>query len=252
MIIFRRAIGLVRQHLRAFVLINVAYFGLVCSGMAYGALDRDFHDRYMVESKKQAADTLPVVFDAYQGGHVAKAIGLTFVVNLVAGSIFYITLPSLIVPFVGLLLGAVRALLWGFIFSPSFSAFNGAVFLYGLLIGLLLFLEGEGYVLAMLGSYIQGKSFLFPHSCRREYALAGLQVRSDLLLATLCAGGRRAGRGRGLRSRDGHLHHAASTMITSSKATMKACRHFTGTAGRPIRRPGPASRRFPVRWSRAT
>jgi hypothetical protein len=164
MIIFRRAIGLVRQHLRAFVLINVAYFGLVCSGMAYGALDRDFHDRYMVESKKQAADTLPVVFDAYQGGHVAKAIGLTFVVNLVAGSIFYITLPSLIVPFAGLLLGAVRALLWGFIFSPSFSAFNGAVFLYGLLIGLLLFLEGEGYVLAMLGSYIQGKSFLLPQT----------------------------------------------------------------------------------------
>lgn len=164
MVILRRAIGLVRQHLRAFVLINVAYFGLVCSGMAYGAWDRDFHDQYMVESKKQAADTLSVVFDAYQGGHVAKAISLTFVVNLVAGSFLYITLPSLIVPFAGLLLGAVRAVVWGFIFSPSFSAFNGAVLAYGFLVGLLLFLEGEGYVLAMLGSYIHGRSLVYPQS----------------------------------------------------------------------------------------
>ena len=163
MIILRRAIRLVRQHLRAFVLINVAYFGLVCSGMAYGAWDRDFHDKYMVESKKQAVDTLSVVFDAYQGGHVVKAIGLTFVVNLFAGSLLFITLPSLLIPFAGLLLGAVRAFTWGFVFSPSFSAFNGPVLAYGLLVGLLLFLEGEGYVLAMFASYIQGKSFLFPH-----------------------------------------------------------------------------------------
>ena len=164
MIIFRRALGLVRQHVRPFVLINMAYFGFVCGGMAYGAWDRENRDAFMAESKQQAAEFLPAIYDAVRGGHVAKTIGLIFVVNLCAGSFLYITLPSLLVPFSGLLLGAVRAFAWGWIFSPNLSAFNGAVFAYGLLIGLLLFLEGEGYVLAMLGSYIQGKSFLFPQS----------------------------------------------------------------------------------------
>jgi hypothetical protein len=163
MIIFRRALGLVRRYARPFVLINVAYFGIVCGGLAYGAWDRENRDAYMSESKQQAAELLPPIFDAARGGQVAKTVGLIFVTNLCAGSFLYITLPSLLVPFGGLLLGAVRAFIWGLIFSPSLSAFNGAVFAYGLLVGLLLFLEGEGYVLAMLGSYIQGKSFLFPH-----------------------------------------------------------------------------------------
>ena len=156
MVIFRRALGLVRQFARPFLLINVAYFGIVCLGMAYGSWDRENRDAYMAESKKQAAEFLPPVFGDDLGSHVVRTIGLMFLVNLCGGSFLYITLPSLLVPFSGLLLGAVRAFIWGLIFTPSLSAFNGALLAYGLLVGLLLFLEGEGYVLAMLGSYIQG------------------------------------------------------------------------------------------------
>ncbi len=164
MIIFRRALGLVRQYVRPFLLINLAYFGLVGGGMAYGAWEPEYRDAIRTNLKQQVPNALPGVFEAYQGSHVAQAIGLTFMVNLCAGSFLTITLPSLIVPFGGLLSGSVRAFTWGIVFSPSLSAFNGAVLAYGLLVGLLIFLEGEGYVLAMLGSYIQGKSFLFPQS----------------------------------------------------------------------------------------
>ncbi|MEX2114616.1 MAG: hypothetical protein WD845_15590 [Pirellulales bacterium] len=164
MMIFRPAINLVRQYGLSFALINLAYFGFVCGGMAYGAWDREVNDAYKSEVRQQAADSLPAVFDAYHGGHVAKAIGLTFAINLLAGSFLFLTLPSFIVPFSGLLLGGVRALTWGYVVSPTFSAFNGAVLAYGLLVGLLVVLEGEGYVLAMLGSYVHGKSLLFPRS----------------------------------------------------------------------------------------
>jgi hypothetical protein len=164
MIVFRRALGLVRQYVRPFLLINLAYFGLVGGGMAYGAWEPEYRDAIKTNLKQQVPNALPGVFEAYQGGHVAQAIGLTFMVNLCAGSFLTITLPSLIVPFGGLLSGSVRAFTWGIVFSPSLSTFNGAALAYGLLVGLLIFLEGEGYVLAMLGSYIQGKAFLFPQS----------------------------------------------------------------------------------------
>ncbi len=50
-----------------------------------------------------------MVFDAYRGGHVAQAIGLTFAINLLAGSLLYITVPSLIVPFARMLTGSQTA-----------------------------------------------------------------------------------------------------------------------------------------------
>ena len=182
MMVFRRAIDLVRKNVRAFLLMNVAYFGCVCSGMAFGAWDREVSDAYKVDVRKQAAQTLPAVVDVYQNGHVAKAIGLTFAVNLLAGSFLVITLPSLIVPFSGLLVGGVRAFVWGIVFSPSLSAFNGAVLAYGILIAFLLFLEGEGYVLAMLGSYIQGRSFAFPQSAGAMTRWQGYQVGTSSML----------------------------------------------------------------------
>ena len=49
----------------------------------------------------------------------------------------------------------------------------------GLLVGLLLVLEGQGYVLAMLGAWVQGRAFLSPQSVgaadRGQGYLAGLK-----------------------------------------------------------------------------
>ena len=53
------------------------------------------------------------ISEAYAGGHLASAILLTFAVNLIAGSLLSITLPSLVVPFAGICLGLVRASAWG-------------------------------------------------------------------------------------------------------------------------------------------
>ncbi len=190
MVIFGRALGLVRQFAHPFLLVNLAYFGIVCGGMAYGSWDRENRDAYMVESKRQAAEFLPAVLGTNPSDHVVRTVGLIFVVNLIGGSLLYITLPSLLLPFVGLLLGAVRAFIWGLIFTPNLTAFNGTVLAYGLLVGILLVLEGEGYVLAMLGSYIQGKSLLFPQSVGAATRWQGYKSGATwtLQLYTLVAG----------------------------------------------------------------
>jgi hypothetical protein len=176
MVIFKRAFDQVSRFSRAFLLINVAYFGIVCGGMVYGSWDRENRDAYMAESKRQAAEFLPAVLGSDPSEHFVRTVALMFLVNLFGGSLLYITIPSLLVPFSGLLLGGVRAFVWGLVFTPDLTALNGASLAYGALIGLLLILEGEGYVLAMLGAYIQGKAFVFPQCAGATTRLQGYKL----------------------------------------------------------------------------
>jgi hypothetical protein len=157
---FRSSLGVVGKYRRAYLLLNLAYYGLMVGAMVYAA----FHpalQRTLLDAMGEAVGTGPMqtVAGAYLGGHLLLAMVLTFAVNLVGGSFAYIALPSLIVPFSGLLLGAFRAILWGLMFSPT--AVMGAGFF--LLLPTIV-LEGQGYVLAMLAAYVQGVAFLRPES----------------------------------------------------------------------------------------
>ena len=164
MTLFRGPLSVLRKSLRPFLMVNVAYFGLVGAGMAYGAWDRSAQEAIRGELKVEVPEKLPSIYDAYLGGHLWKAIGLTFFINLVVGSILYMAVPSLVIPYSGVVLGGVRALYWGVLFSPSFATLSVASLITGALIGVLIMLEGEGYALAMLGSYVYGKSWLAPAS----------------------------------------------------------------------------------------
>jgi len=88
------------------------------------------------------------------------AMALTFVVNLFIGSLIDITLPSLIVPFSGMLLGILRAVLWGFLLSPASPQLRFSMIPHSLT----LLLEGQGYILVLLAVYVQGRAFLWPLS----------------------------------------------------------------------------------------
>ncbi len=79
---------------------------------------------------------------------LAAALAI-FAANLIVGSLVGITLPSLVVPFGGHGVGLVRGFLWGTIFAPL-GGFEPR-----LLVSLpVLLLEGEGYVMAMLGVWL--------------------------------------------------------------------------------------------------
>src|SRR5262249_5802009 len=102
--------------------------------------------------------SLAPVADAYSEGKVVQAIAMTFVVNLFIGSLAFMTLPSMIVPFLGIMCGAYRAILWGLLFYPGHPEMQVIMIPHSLT----LVLEGQAYVMAMLAAWLHGRDFLFP------------------------------------------------------------------------------------------
>jgi hypothetical protein len=159
------ALSILSQSRRAYVTLNLVYYGLVVCGMVFTALNRSVQ-RELLAAVGNALTQGPLagVGSAYITGQTVLAIALTFAINLVVASFISITLPSLIVPFSGLLVGLVRAVTWGVLFSPPTLAAGGREAAIGLLVAILLVLEGQGYVLAMLAAWVQGRAFLSPQS----------------------------------------------------------------------------------------
>jgi hypothetical protein len=135
-------------HRRAWLVWSLVYYGALVLGVAYVAVDPSVQKSLLDAAGQAFSPTGPLgaVGDAYLSGSLLPAIALTVVTNLVLGSFLEITLPSLI-PLLGLVVGLFRAVVWGLLFSPLGGAFGVEM----LPITLLLLLEGEAYVLAMLG-----------------------------------------------------------------------------------------------------
>ncbi len=181
MTLLSRAWAVVKENRRAYIVLNIAYYGLVALGMVYVAYNPALQ-RTLLQAVGQSFVKGPMatVGGAYSSGRLLAATALTFAVNLVMGSFFEITVPSLVVPFAGLLMGSFRALLWGLLLSPAAPELARPMVPHSLT----LILEGQGYILAMLAVYVQGRAFLWPRTVGeaghwRGY-LAGLK-RTGLL-----------------------------------------------------------------------
>ncbi len=158
--IFGRAWAVVRADWKAYVSINILYYGLVILGMIYVSFFNPELQKNMLQAIGQGFTQGPLqaVGDAYGGGKVLSAMWLTLEVNLFLGTLVEITLPSLIIPFSGLLMGIFRAVLWGLLLSPSEPSLAGPMIPHSLV----LILEGQGYILALLAVFIHGKAILRP------------------------------------------------------------------------------------------
>ncbi len=159
--LIQRSWAIVGEVRRAFIGLNLFYWGLMAVGMIYILFNPELQKTlWNAVGVGFSQGPLAPVMNAYQSGQVVTASIMTFVTNLLLGSVIQINLPSLLIPFSGLLMGAFRAVLWGFIFSPATSVVNVALIPH---VGTII-LEGEGYVLAMLAAYVQGKAFLWPRT----------------------------------------------------------------------------------------
>lgn len=161
----KSAWGLVRENRRAYIVLNAVYYGLVLIFMVVAAFNRPLQDM-LLETVGEAFMTGPLsaVGAAYLNAQVFLAIALTFLVNLVIASFLYITLPSLIIPYLGILMGIYRAILWGLIFSPGHPDMKMIMIPHSIT----LILEGQAYILAMFGVFLQGTAFLFPKTVGLE------------------------------------------------------------------------------------
>jgi hypothetical protein len=183
----RSSSTVIKEHRRAYLVLNLLYYGLIAGAMGYAAFDPALQ-KSLWDQVGEGFSTGPLeeLLGAYSGGQILLAAVLTFAVNLIGGSFAFITLPSLIIPFSGLLVGVYRAMLWGLLFSPSAVVGAGLVFHLPTLI-----LEGQAYVLAMLAAYVQGMALLRPKSVGVETHRQGywegvkLSVRLYLLVVVV-------------------------------------------------------------------
>ena len=162
MTVIRNAVGIVRRNWKAYVTINLLYYGLVVVAMLFVVSHPEIQ-KELLKAVRQAfggKGPLAAVGGVYKGGHVAAAIVLTFIVNLVLGSVFSITVPSMIVPFSGFLMGIFRAIMWGLLLCPAEPSLRGGMIPHSLT----LLLEGQAYIVALLAAYTSGNAFLRPRS----------------------------------------------------------------------------------------
>jgi hypothetical protein len=128
---------------------HLAFFGLVIAGslLASGAPEAQV---VLLGKAREAFATesnpLGLAAQAYRSGSIPLAAFLTFVINFVLGSLACITLPSIVLPGIGVLLLGIRAVAWGLIAAPATHTLALAMLPHSVT----LLLEGEGYILATL------------------------------------------------------------------------------------------------------
>ncbi len=188
--LFADALQILREHRRAYLAINAAYYGLTLAAMLFVVFFPSVQEG-LINAVKEGFQKGPLqpVGNAYADGRLAAAIAFTFIVNLIGGSLLTITLPSLVVPFSGLVMGVTRAVLWGLLLAPTSRPLALAMIPHSLT----LLLEGQAYIVALLAVWIHGRSFVTPQSagaasCGMGYRI-GLQkaARLYLLVAALLA-----------------------------------------------------------------
>jgi hypothetical protein len=159
--LLKSAWAVVQENRRAYIVINIVYYGLVAIFMVVAAFNQPLQDQ-LLQSTGQAfmSGPLAAVGSAYANANILPGIGLTFIVNLLLGSFAEITLPSLIIPFSGFLMGILRAVLWGLILSPAHPSMRLIMIPHMLT----LILEGQAYILALLATWDHGRAFLWPQT----------------------------------------------------------------------------------------
>ena len=184
--LLKSAWGLVQENKRAYIAMNVLYYALVAVCMVYAAFNQELQTSLMNEiGAGFMTGPLSFVGQAYINTQVFAAILATFFVNLLLGSFASVTLPSMIIPFSGILVGAYRAILWGLLLSPA----NPDLRMVMIPHSITLVLEGQAYILTMLAAYIQGRAFLWPKTVglesRAKSYLEGLRRTGKLYLLVI-------------------------------------------------------------------
>ena len=167
-------------------MLNILYYGLVTASMVFTYFFPDVQSGLLEFLRKGLTDAFPGIVEVYKSGNFPIAAVLTFLINLFLGSFVYITLPSLIIPFGGIVLGCVRAVGWGLVLAPTSPELARAMMTHSLV----LVLEGQGYILAMFAVYLLWKGVLWPKSrgekTRSKAYLTGIRKTAYIyMLVTL-------------------------------------------------------------------
>jgi hypothetical protein len=153
-------------------------------GMIAAAIHSPLHESTIADARAQLSQPGlgASISQAYDTENVLVALAITFAVNLGA-SLLLTTLPSFVVPFLGIALISYRAVYWGFLYTPAQHDMSILPHYLTLLI------EGQANVLVVLAVYIHGRRWLWPRSSGLTSRWAGYKsgVRATATLTVPAA-----------------------------------------------------------------
>jgi len=137
----------IRKFKCLFLSLHFTYFGMVVLFMLLSYTLPELQICLLGAIKAQVAGgsgPLGVAGKAYMSKSIPLAAVTTFAINFFLGSLAYITIPSVIIPGVGILAAVFRALMWGLLLAPGFDILAGTMLPHSFT----LLLEGEAYIVA--------------------------------------------------------------------------------------------------------
>lgn len=134
---------------------------------------------------EQGGGPLAFAAEAYVARSIPLAALRTLLVNLGVGSLVSITLPSLVIPGVGVLMLAFRFGVWGLLLSPTTLDLSRLMTWHMIT----LFLEGEGYILAAFFGLLVPIYLFSPgkqgRAWQRYVRAVGLNVKGTVAVAVV-------------------------------------------------------------------
>lgn len=154
--VLQQSFQILRDNLRAYLILNLMFYGILALSVVYVYQHPEMGRFWQYNAKVglQKGLLAPIYQVYFVERNIPLAAILTFVINLVIGSAAMLSLPSFIIPFVGIPILMTRFAFWGIVAGPE-------KILQFVPCGTIL-LEGQGYVLASLAIYLQGSRFLRP------------------------------------------------------------------------------------------
>lgn len=183
--VVRGAVHFLAGHPRRFVALNAIYFGTATflHAVTYFAPELQGFGIALGQALIHGGvGVLGLAGTAYQSGNVAYAATVTLLINFFIGAVRDITLPSMFVPGAGAVLGVLRAVIWGIVLSPAIDPVAHKFKLVN-------FLEGEGYVIAMILATELFMAVRAPEGRRLQHYLRAvmLNLQGLLLVAAVLA-----------------------------------------------------------------
>ncbi|WP_207632308.1 hypothetical protein [Occultella kanbiaonis] len=178
---WRRPFRVVRENRRAYLIVSAAAYGLAIIGFVVGLL---FPDLTAAQAASLEDDGTADLVGWLVG--IPPLFALTILgVNLVRLSLLTIVLPSVIVPFAGLVFFGYWAVETGITLVPASPEGWVALIPHSLTF----VIELQAYILFLLGAFLLGKYWLFPRTIgatnRRQGYFRGLQRIGQLALPAL-------------------------------------------------------------------
>lgn len=178
---WRRPFQVVRENMRAYLILNAAAYGLFLVGFVIGLL---FPDLVAAEAAGLEEDGTGELVRRIVD--IPPLFALTILgVNLFRLSALTIVLPSLIVPFAGLAFFGYWAFTTGITLVQTTATGWVAMIPHSLTV----VIELQAYILFLLGAFLIGKYWLFPRTAqaknRRQGYLRGLRQLGLLALPAL-------------------------------------------------------------------